>query len=754
MKAEAYPLKTIFGRDVRYVVPLYQRPYVWRKESHWQPLWEDVLAVVQQWLSRDHRRGVEISPHFLGAVVLDQKLTPAGSIEERHIIDGQQRLTTLQLMLAAASDTALREGHKEQAQALNKLIFNNSDLITSPDDGFKVRPTNIDRSAYDWVMSGSETPTISEDHPIGFSLVQEAYSFFSSATSAWLRDATDSESPENRIHALVETLRMHIHVVVIDLEPRDNAQVIFETLNARGTPLLAIDLVKNLIFLRAQDSDDDVGHLYRKYWRGFERWYWREDVRQGRLKRPRAELFLMHWLGMKTLDIVGFHHLYSTFRGLTTQVPPSEIPILLAEFARDGQIFESFDDREPGTPEHRFFERVRAMDTSVLLPLVLFLFRQRPGVLSSQQRNLVLSALESWLVRRMICGWTAKAYNRIVLELIKATQADPGRAATTIIHALKEGKAETNEWPTDAYLDEALANLPMYRRLPQARIRMILGAIENEMSSEKTEEMLLNSPSLTLEHLLPQAWHANYPLDETSSELQEERNRILHTIGNLTLVTKKLNPAISNGPWNEKRAALNAHSVLLMNRELVDSNVLDWSETEISRRTGSLGEYIKRIWPGPDADWSLPARESQLRVQAVPSDTDASLPSPEALIKRFAKGEAEYILEQLIDEMSMWDGVRIWVGKAAKDEGRNIYVSRRGSGLGAFCQLHPKSAEMRLLIDPDEISFMKYGHVLDKGRYRVVVSVRTTKVFSEALDLARLAYAESQIDGDEQDNHE
>ncbi len=99
--------------------------------------------------------------------------------------------------------------------------------------------------------------------------------------------------------------------------------------------------------------------------------------------------------------------------------------------------------------------------------------------------------------------------------------------------------------------------------------------------------------------------------------------------------------------------------------------------------------------------------------------------------------------------MSMWDDVKVWVGKAPKDEGRNIYVSRRGSGLGAFCQLHPKTAEMRLRLDPDEISFMKYGQIVERGRYRVLLPVKATKVFSEALDLARLAYAESSGNGDE-----
>jgi hypothetical protein len=741
LKAQAHPLKAIFGKDIQYVVPLYQRQYVWRKDSHWEPLWQDVLSVVQQLLdkSNDGPPRHDASPHFLGAVVLDQQLTPAGSLEERHIIDGQQRLTTLQLMLGAATRVASELGFQKHVPHLKSLISNREDLVVEPDDRFKVRPTNVDRPRFDSVMGGSPSSTTGEER-LGFSLVQEGFDYFVGAVRTWLQDDEGGSSPAVKLDALVEGLRELIHVVVIDLEPKDNAQVIFETLNARGTPLLAIDLVKNLIFRRAHEGDQDVGVLHRNHWRTFEKSYWREEVTQGRLRRPRSELFLMHWLAMKNREVIAFHQLYPSFRRLALQVPAEKTQELLEEFAQDGRVFESFDARDPGTPEYRFFERLRALDTSVVLPYVLFLFRQRPRDLSFEDRNIALSILESWLVRRMICGVTIKSYNRLVLDWIKKAEAEPGRAPEILLDTLKNATSDVESWPDNSALDEALASMPFYKRIPQSRIKMILVAIENELRSDRTEEMLVPSTTLTVEHVMPQSWEAHWPLESSDSDAPSVRNSIIHLLGNLTLVTKKLNPSMSHSEWGEKRQALNAHSVLLINRSLVDENIDKWDEAAIQGRGRELGKYIKRIWPGPHADWSPAARETQLRVQRPPAGVELSTPPPEALIKRFAKGESEYMLEQMLDEISSWEEVRVRVGKAQRDEARTIQLYRTGAA-ASFCHLHPASAEMRLRLDPDELSHVIYAQISERATYRVVISLKRTAVWNEAVGLAQLAYA-------------
>jgi Protein of unknown function DUF262 len=148
MKPATHTLSDLFGTDVRYVVPLYQRSYVWKKETHWRPLWEDVEEII----SRQADPATSPASHFLGAVVLDQEDTTPGEATTRLVIDGQQRLTTLQLLLVAGAEEAHKAGAEREARLLKRLVRNNEDL-TSGDERFKVWPTNTNQAAFRAVMT-------------------------------------------------------------------------------------------------------------------------------------------------------------------------------------------------------------------------------------------------------------------------------------------------------------------------------------------------------------------------------------------------------------------------------------------------------------------------------------------------------------------------------------------------------------------------------------------------------------------------
>jgi hypothetical protein len=739
VKADTYPLKTVFGKDVQYEVPLYQRPYVWRKDTHWEPLWEDLQTVVHLLLHPlgpdSHERA---APHFLGAIVLDQQRTQAGSVERRHIIDGQQRLTSLQLLIAAAASVANARSLDKPARLLRKLVENDPDLVTKPEDVFKVWPTNIDRNAFRSVLRGDDD---SEDDP--FNLVHEAHEYFSKTIAEWLSSPMDDANEEEKLSALTDVIRDLVQLVVIDLEDRDNAQVIFETLNARGTPLLAIDLVKNLMFLRIQGAGDDLEMLYRKHWRQFERAYWREDIRQGRLHRARAEIFLMHWLTLKTKEEVVAHHLYNSFRRLLNDVPAPQTAALLAEFASDARVFASFEEQQAGSPEHRFFLHLRALDTSTVLPLVLFFFRQPPESLSPEKRRLGLGALESWLVRRMLCGLTTKNYNRFTIELLRAVDDDPNSAAEVLIRRLQESTSETNVWPDDERVHSALMSLPLYKRLGQARVQMILSAIENTMRTKKSEEIVLPS-QLTIEHVLPQSWEENWAVEPVSDPvLSMQRDAHVHLIGNLTLATEKLNASMSNAAWNVKRAALNEHSVLLMTRRLIDEYPDQWDESLIERRSEVLADYVTSIWPGPGADWNVRAQSQLLATVPAPREPDTP-PHPEELIAKYTQGAARRLLEEFLDQVCFWEDVQVRVGKAVSDENRRIFFSRRGSRFGAFCRINPRLKRVRVRLTPDAAPSALFAEALEvNDPYRLQVSVSKPGALGEALYLARMAYEEA-----------
>ena len=142
----------IFFSPQRFLVPLFQRPYVWSQEGQWAPLWDDVRRVAER-----VERWEQVTPHFLGAVVLQQQQTEVGTLGVRTVIDGQQRLTTLQLLLDAVHEQVSVAGFASLAQQVLDLVQNPAHFTQKDEDRFKVWPTNRDRAAFNEVMS-AESP--------------------------------------------------------------------------------------------------------------------------------------------------------------------------------------------------------------------------------------------------------------------------------------------------------------------------------------------------------------------------------------------------------------------------------------------------------------------------------------------------------------------------------------------------------------------------------------------------------------------
>lgn len=269
-------------------MPLYQRPYVWDAEHQWQPLWDDIEVILEHRLDG----GADGFSHFLGAIVLEQELHSPGSIPFYTVIDGQQRLTTLQLLLGAASKVASDVGADKEAAILGRLT-QNDELTAEGVELFKVWPTNANRAAFQAVMQMRGPPADREDDPNN--RIDEAYTFFGGAMSEWLGAESDELARVDLIKALRVTLSDLLKVVSITLEPGDNAQIIFETLNARGTPLLALDLVKNAVFHAAAKQQLSIDALYHEEWKKeLDMAYWRAERRQG--PQPAAGRPLPHAL--------------------------------------------------------------------------------------------------------------------------------------------------------------------------------------------------------------------------------------------------------------------------------------------------------------------------------------------------------------------------------------------------------------------------------------------------------------------------
>lgn len=598
MKANKLTVNGLFDPNERREAPLFQRPYVWKQESNWEPLWQSIKALAEKRLIDAH-----VHPHFLGTVVLDQLRTPAGKLHARQLIDGQQRLTTLQLALAAARDLAKELGELKYSESFKGLTNNHVPLSDDPDDVFKVWPTNADRNEFRAVMSAGSRQAVEALAGNEENLIRSAYLYFSDCFAAWWKE--EPQEVGRRLQALHSALREDLNAVVIDLEDDDDAQEIFETLNALGTPLLPADLVKNYLFRLATIQGDDAQKLYDQYWKGFddEQSYWRKEVRQGRLKRARLDLFLNHYLTMVKGDEVIISQMFLDYKELVSSRNGAPAREHMQHFDSYAEVYESFDAFPSDSRSGLFFHRLDEMDTSTVFPLLLEVFKRHPRTDNNPERDSVLVNLESFLIRRAVCGLTAKNYNRFFAQLVtKLRDSNNDFSSPAIRQHLLSEKAETQRWPDDGEFRAAWMNIEFYKRLKKSVQRMILEAIEALLHTGKTEKVIIER-KLTIEHLLPREWEAHWPLviHESVPGAQEQalkrRNDAIHKVGNLTLLTKELNPSVSNGPWIKKRDKILEHSALNLNRPLKDFAI--WDEDAIEKRSKVLFEAAVKIWPYP-----------------------------------------------------------------------------------------------------------------------------------------------------------
>jgi hypothetical protein len=288
MQAATVEVTALFDRDIRYLIPIFQRNYKWNQDNHWQPLWDDIRDVADHILEFGEMS--DVPPHFLGAIVCEQMEVFGRDAHAVGVIDGQQRLTTLLLLLIGLTRVCEQRDATNDAEYLRGFIENKVAVVKDRvEHRYKVWPNVADREDLLRAARGESGP----------SLPQQAVDFFAESIDRWLEmgeidDPLDDEdaTPTERLDAVITAITRHLKLVKIDLEPNDNAQVIFETLNARGERLTDSDLIRNFLFRRADEEQADVEALHAQYWNGFESSTWSDPIAHGRHQRDRMHLFL------------------------------------------------------------------------------------------------------------------------------------------------------------------------------------------------------------------------------------------------------------------------------------------------------------------------------------------------------------------------------------------------------------------------------------------------------------------------------
>lgn len=586
-------------------VPMFQRAYAWDEDGQWQLLWEDVEHLVEL------ASAAPSETHFLGAIVLQRAETQPGGLGAWDVIDGQQRLTTLQVLLDAVAGVLERtfEGGQAFSGRLTTLTENPIAFRTSDNDRLKLTPTTRDREAFTEVMTAAAPVDHGRLEHRSHKLAR-AHRFFTAACLAFLESEPDSIQRALRGSQLVDVLLSRLELVVISLEQNENAQSIFETLNARMTPLQPTDLIKNFVFQRAAAEGADVARMYETQWRPFEDKFWESEVRQGQLSRPRFTLFTNHWVSAMLNELIPATDVFRAFKKVV-QTRDASISALVDDFVASAKQYRALVEAAEGNGQISGREltvyRLQASDVGTFWPLFIYLSgldRSSTDLSLSASIDRAFSMVESWVVRKVLLGHSLTPAPRFAVELVQRVQEAAEDPAAIVEDYLMTAQG-LGVWPDDAMLEEELPGTLAYKRLKRSRLRMVLEALEDDargfvVGHARTSHARMTRHSSQVEHIMPEAWRANWPIGERD---EAERDRLVHSFGNLALLPQPFNSSVSNLGWGErygdgKREAFRSSSTDLLLRDVLEEDV--WDEAAIERRTERMVEGILRTWPAPD----------------------------------------------------------------------------------------------------------------------------------------------------------
>ena len=484
-------------------------------------------------------------------------------VPSRLVVDGQQRLTTLQIILVALRDYAVSVNHSALVRDLTKHILNDC-RMENEFEKYKVWPTNTDQKLYVDIFDAGGIKELERRYPEVRlkrhwypeprpSLVA-AYLFFYRSIEAYakaginLLSSPDEQGKQifQRLDAIDRTFSNFLEIVTIDLDEHDNAQVIFESLNYRGVPLSPSDLIRNFVFLEATHQRKPVEDLHQKYWCDFDKRddkgnpsFWKQKEKTGRIERLRMDLYIFQYLTLRTGREVTMGRLYQEFVDWWRS-SKRDIDSELQALNVYSHTFFSFYHPDTTTRVGIFARRLRIMEVGTIYPLLLFLFQTCKDDISAIDMQGIVVDLESFLVRRMICGLPTKNYNNLFLSWLASLKTISKIDRQAVRNLLLQSSAETSRWPDNKEFEKYWLTRDIYHGLGH-RAKIVLEAIDLQLMTSKQEQVHLTGP-LTLEHLMPQSWQeADYPLpaapdDAARIALQERRLMLMHTIGNLTLL--------------------------------------------------------------------------------------------------------------------------------------------------------------------------------------------------------------------------
>lgn len=562
MKGTAsYLLEFLEGSRKRFIIPVYQRNYDWKRENCKQ-LFDDLVSVIKEGKSS----------HFFGSIV-----SYAHSKDEVVLIDGQQRITTISLILIAIINAIKKGDCVPEDPRLAEILEDTYIVDKYRKDERKVRlkPFRDDCIAFDRLIYKDEKEYIQD------SKVTINYNYF------YDRIVQGQELLVDDLYKAIDSLE----IIDIELEPQhgDNPQLIFESLNSTGLDLTEADKIRNYVLMNL--APDIQEQFYDKYWNKIEK-----------CSGDELDSFVRNYLTIKQGMIPNQRKIYFAFKEYTRL--HDSIEDVLQDMLVYANTYDDIKNYEVGDKNaNEIAKRLDLLDMTVAYPfLMAFLVYAKEISLPSLEIYKVFACIETFIFRRLMCDLPTNALNKIFATLhssVLKSKRDTDNYSSVMIYIL-ESKKLSSAFPKDDAFINAFTTKNVYSM--QAKNKMyIFERLENGSSKEKNDVVEnIKQGILSIEHIMPQTL-SNVWKQELGEKYEEIHETWLHTISNLTLTG--YNIKYSNKPFVEKRGMENGfkESGLRLNQYIAKFD--KWGEEELEERKKELSKLAKKIWSYPETDF-------------------------------------------------------------------------------------------------------------------------------------------------------
>lgn len=573
MKVDNVNLKDLLEGSRQFVVPRFQRTYSWEK-SHWEDLWNDLEELYNDSNGREH---------FMGVIVtMPVQMQPHG-VSKFLLIDGQQRLTTIFLILACIRDRVEEQG--QLAEKINNLYLHNQ--YSKEKNRHKLLPTQSDIDAFHGVIDGKGHTE---------SKISQVYHYFEKVLRPREADGEPSIRQQRLLppssnlgngddgepvvlDRFLDTMIERLVFVSIVIDKDDNPYRIFHSLNGTGQELTQSDLVRNHIFMHIDDSNQDIA--YNEYWLPI----------QTELDDPKKRDSFMVDFMLKDGEFISKNAVYDSIRHATGNVdnPTEYVQDLLENLAIYSKYYLKLVDptKESDPRLSALLARLNSLRITTPYPFILNLYHDEDsGRLSKEIMCQALEAIESFLVRRYFCRIHSRGLTHIFLSMYKNV-SNQGDIVSETYRYLRSRK-----FPSDEEFLQNWVTYPVYGTSIQDRSRFVLQSLESHIKQNK-EPVDFSAESITREHVMPRMltdeWRAMLGLQAATTH-----EKLLNTIGNLTLTGE--NESMGNKPFHEKRKVF-ARSSFALNEYFQQCET--WDNSAILERARGLGQVALEIWKRP-----------------------------------------------------------------------------------------------------------------------------------------------------------